>query len=52
MGFGTEGLYLTVTDTNNLGIDLDLLSGSGVSVTRNGNQYTFTSKDMIMDCDL
>ena len=40
---------LTVTDTNNLGIDLDLLSGSGVSVTRNGNQYTFTSKDMIMD---
>ena len=40
---------LTVADTNNLGIDLDLLSGSGVSVTRNGNQYTFTSKDMIMD---
>ena len=40
---------LTVTDTNNLGIDLDMLSGSGVSVTRNGNQYTFTSKDMMMD---
>ena len=40
---------LTVTDTNNLGIDLDTLSGSGVSVTRNGNKYTFTSKNMMMD---
>ena len=40
---------LTVTDTNNLNIDLEQLSGSGVSVTRNGNQYTFTSKKMIMD---
>lgn len=40
---------LTVTDTNNLNIDLKKLSGSGVSVTRKGNQYTFTSKNMIMD---
>ena len=40
---------LTVTDTNNLNIDLQMLSGSGVSVTRNGNKYTFTSKNMIMD---
>lgn len=35
---------LTVTDTNNLKIDLEKLSGSGVSVTRSGNKYTFTSK--------
>ncbi len=40
---------LTVTDTNNLNIDLETLSGSGVSVTRNGNRYTFTSKNMITD---
>lgn len=40
---------LTVTDTNNLNIDLEMLSGSGVTVERNGNQYTFTSKNMIMD---
>ncbi len=40
---------LTVTDTNNLNIDLEMLSGSGVSVTRNGNSYTFTSQNMIMD---
>ena len=40
---------LTVTDTNNLNIDLEMLSGSGVSVARNGNSYTFTSKNMIMD---
>ena len=40
---------LTVTDTNTLKIDLETLKGSGVSVTRNGNKYTFTSKNMIMD---
>ena len=40
---------LTVTDTNNLNIDLETLKGSGVSVTRNGNKYTFTSKNMIVD---
>ena len=40
---------LTVTDTNNLNIDLQNLAGSGVSVTRNGNKYTFTSRNMIMD---
>ena len=40
---------LTVTDTNNLKISLETLKGSGVSVTRNGNKYTFTSKNMIMD---
>ncbi len=40
---------LTVTDTNNLNIDLERLSGSSVSVTRSGNRYTFTSEKMIMD---
>lgn len=40
---------LTVTDTNNLKIDLETLAGSGVSITRNGNSYTFTSKNMIQD---
>ena len=40
---------LTVTDTNNLKIDLETLKGSGVSVTRSGNKYTFTSKNIIMD---
>ena len=40
---------LTVTDTNNLKIDLEALKGSGVSVTRNGNEYTFTSRQMMMD---
>ena len=40
---------LTVTDTNNLKIDLETLSGSGVTVKRSGNQYTFTSRQMIMD---
>ena len=39
---------LTVTDTNNLKINLETLKGSGVSVTRNGNKYTFTSKNMII----
>jgi len=40
---------LTITDTNNLKIDLEMLKGSGVSVTRSGNRYTFTSKRMMMD---
>lgn len=40
---------LTVTDTNNLKINLETLKGSGVSITRNGNKYTFTSKNMIMN---
>ncbi len=40
---------LTVTDTNNLKIDLEMLKGSGISVTRSGNKYTFTSKRMMMD---
>lgn len=39
---------LTLTDTNSLNIDLQALSDSGISVTRNGNKYTFTSKQMIV----
>lgn len=45
-------LYSVLTtrpDTNNLKIDLEALKGSGVSVTRNGNEYTFTSRQMMMD---
>lgn len=38
---------LTLTDTNNLNIDLQALSGSGVTITRDGNRYTFTSQTMI-----
>ena len=38
---------LTLTDTNNLNIDLEALTSSGISVTRNGNSYTFTSKEML-----
>lgn len=45
----TKVYTLTVTDTNNLKIDLDKLSGSGVTVKREGSQYTFTSKKMITD---
>ena len=44
---GAKIYTLTVTDTNGLNIDLERLSGSGVSITRNGSSYTFTSKNMI-----
>lgn len=37
---------LTLTDANNTMSDIKF-DGSGISVTRNGNQYTFTSADMI-----
>lgn len=41
---------LTITDTNNTLADLKFIeSSSGVSVTRKGNQYTFTSKNMIKE---
>lgn len=39
---------LTLTDTNNTLSDIKF-DGSGISVSRNGNQYTFTSTDMIRD---
>lgn len=37
---------LTLTDANNTMSDIKF-DGNGISVTRNGNQYTFTSTDMI-----
>ena len=43
----TQKYSLTLTDTNNTGVDIVCTSGSGVSVSRNGNKYTFTSNSMI-----
>lgn len=43
----TKMFSITLTDTNNTGVDLRTLSGSGVTVTRNGNKYTFTSEKMM-----
>lgn len=43
----TKKYSLTLTDTNNLNIDLKKVSGGNVTVTRNGNQYTFTSSEII-----
>ena len=43
----TKVYTLTLTDTNNLKIDLKALSDKGITVTRSGNNYTFTSKKMI-----
>ena len=41
---------LTLTDTNNLKIDLETLSGHpDVTISRSGNRYTITSTKMIMD---
>ena len=41
-----DNYSLTLTDTNNTLADINF-SASGITVTRNGNQYTFTSKNMI-----
>lgn len=38
---------LTLTDTNNTLRDVKFSSGSGITVTRSGNKYTFTSQKMI-----
>lgn len=40
---------LTLKDTNDTLSDLKFSSSSGITVTRNGNQYTFTSDHMIED---
>ena len=42
----TDNYSLTLTDTNNTLADIKF-SASGISVSRSGNQYTFTSKKMI-----
>ena len=41
-----DNYSLTLTDTNNTLADINF-SESGITVTRSGNQYTFTSKNMI-----
>lgn len=38
---------LTLTDTNNTYADLILSGADGITVTRSGNQYTFTSSKML-----
>lgn len=43
----TQKYSITLTDTNNTGVDIVCTSGSGISVSRNGNKYTFTSSSMI-----
>ncbi len=42
-----DNYSLTLTDTNNLLADIHFTSDKGITVTRNGNEYTFTSKKMI-----
>jgi LPXTG-motif cell wall-anchored protein len=43
----TKQYALTLTDTNNTMADLEFSGGSGISVSRSGNQYTFTSSRML-----
>lgn len=45
----TQKYSLTLTDTNNILSDLVLSNANGITVTRSGNQYTFTSDKMITD---
>ena len=42
-----DNYSLTLTDSNNTLADLKFSANSGITVTRSGNQYTFTSKKMI-----
>ena len=42
-----DNYSLTLTDTNNLLTDIHFTSDKGITVTRNGSEYTFTSKKMI-----
>ena len=43
----TKKYSLTLTDTNNTGTDITATSSGGITVTRSGNKYTFTSSNMI-----
>ena len=45
----TKQYSLTVTDGNNTYSDLLLINANGITVTRSGNRYTFTSSKMITD---
>lgn len=44
----TKKYSITLTDTNNTGVNLDALSStSGITVTRSGNKYTFSTSTTI-----
>ena len=43
----TEKFSLTLTDSNNTLADLTFDNSNGITVKRNGNEYTFTSDEMI-----
>ena len=45
----TNKYSLTLTDTNNTYADFKLTNANGITVTRSGNKYTFTSSKMITD---
>ncbi len=46
----TNHVYtLTLVDTNNTYSDIQLGNNHGITVTRNGNVYTFSTKSMIQD---
>lgn len=47
----TKQYSITLTDTNNTMADLKFSGGSGISVSRSGNQYTFTSSRMITSAE-
>ena len=47
----TKKYSLTLTDTNNTMADLKFSGGSGISVSRSGNKYTFTSSRMITSAE-
>ena len=46
-----DNYSITLTDANNTLADINF-SASGITVTRSGNQYTFTSKNMISNAVL
>lgn len=48
----TKNYTLTVTDDNNVLSDLSFSGASGITVSKSGNQYTFTSDHMIEDAVL
>lgn len=43
----TKNYSLTLTDTNNTYADITIDGSTGITVTRSGNKYTFTSSKMI-----
>lgn len=45
----TKQYSITLTDTNNTYADLKLTNANGITVTRSGNRYTFTSSRMITE---